>query len=78
MGCSSLKEIKLPNGLISIGSGAFTDCTSLEMIVIPSDVKEIEYAAFSGCTSLSDFEIKSPLLTYVGGSVFDNCYNLKN
>ena len=76
-GCSSLKEIKLPNGLISIGSGAFTDCTSLEMIVIPSDVKEIEYAAFSGCTSLSDFEIKSPLLTYVGGSVFDNCYNLK-
>ena len=53
-GCSSLKAIELPEGIISIGCSAFRDCKSLEKIVFPESLRTIEDEAFSGCIALRE------------------------
>ena len=52
-GCSSLKNIKLPEGITAIGTSAFRDCTSLISINIPNSVTKIDYSAFANCENLT-------------------------
>lgn len=54
---SKLESISLPQGLITIGWGAFNDCTEMESITIPTSVKNIRGAAFAGCTRLKNLVI---------------------
>ena len=51
--CSSLKNIKLPEGITAIGTSAFRDCTSLISINIPNSVTKINYSAFANCENLT-------------------------
>lgn len=46
-GCSSLKSITLPEGILRIGYGAFYGCNSLESIDMPDSVTSIDSFAFS-------------------------------
>lgn len=46
-------RVVCPDGLISIGDGAFSGCTSLVSITIPDSVESISEDAFDGCTSLT-------------------------
>ena len=39
-GCSSLRQINIPDSVTSIGSGAFHMCTSLQTILIPRGSRE--------------------------------------
>lgn len=43
MGCTKLKEIKLPETISKIGCSAFADCTQLEEITLPSRLLKNEY-----------------------------------
>ena len=43
---SSLEEVLLPNGLITIGKGTFSGCTSLKSIELPTSLREIGMNAF--------------------------------
>lgn len=52
---SSIKAIRLPDGLESIGYGAFYHCDSLKDIDIPSSVKHIEPEAFEYTPYLKAF-----------------------
>ena len=61
--CSSLKSVKLPEGLEVINSNAFYKCTALEQINIPSSVKIIQSYAFYGCTSLKTVALPEGLET---------------
>ncbi|MDF2539881.1 MAG: hypothetical protein K0S76_2902, partial [Herbinix sp.] len=63
-GCTNLKNIKLPKGLLEIGTNAFKNCNSLTEITIPSTVTKIGQHAFGGCTSLQTvtFEGTKPQL----------------
>ena len=45
----------IPDGVTSIGVGAFHNCPSLTSITIPNNVTSIGNYAFSGCTSLKAF-----------------------
>ncbi|MDY5858785.1 MAG: leucine-rich repeat protein, partial [Porphyromonas sp.] len=72
---TSLTEIKLPEGLTSIGYGAFSFCHSLTEIKLPEGLTSIGDGAFSSCHSLT--EIKLPEgLTSIGGYAFSGCHSL--
>ena len=53
-GCSSLKEITIPDSVTEIGESAFENCSSLEKITMP-DTTEIGWLAFSGCYKLGGY-----------------------
>ena len=49
--CESLKKIKIPEGVVRIGEGAFKD-SALERIILPKSLEVIEEDAFSGCDNI--------------------------
>lgn len=84
---SSLKTIELPEGLLTIGSYAFSQCKSLTSAVIPSTVTNLEKSgngaqilglgryAFSSCTALIDITFR-PMSGekpegYLGVTIYD-------
>lgn len=52
-GCEKLKEVDLPDSLITIGEYAFSK-TAVEKIVLPPNLAILEEGAFSDCKSLKD------------------------
>ena len=52
-------EVRIPEGVKTIGYRAFYACTSLTKVVIPTAVKCVEKEAFRGCTSLCDISVDS-------------------
>ncbi len=75
-GYSSLKQVTLPNGLQSIGYGAFLDSSDLESIVIPDSVTELSGAAFLGCSSLKSMTISGTIAS-IGFQMFQECVSLE-
>ena len=65
-------SVELPNGLTSIGSGAFYECSSLTTINIPEGVTSIESAAFFDCKSLTTINIPEGV-TSIEISTFECC-----
>ena len=43
---SNIEVVKIPNGVICIGNGAFWGCSSIKSITIPNSVTTIESEAF--------------------------------
>ncbi len=70
----SLTSIDLPDGLISIGWGAFCQ-TGLTSVVIPDSVTSISSNAFEGCASLTSATILADV-TSIEASTFSNCTSL--
>lgn len=60
---TSLKDVVIPEEVISIGEYAFYKCTSLERIKIPSNVATIDNNAFYLCENLRDVYIDSQTIT---------------
>ena len=76
MGCTNLKEIKIPSSVMKIGENAFEDCKNLERVVIENGVKIIDNYAFLNCISLKEIKIPSSV-TVIGDMAFLNCENLE-
>lgn len=57
IGCSDLQSVIIPNGVTSIGEGAFAE-TGLTSVAIPSTVTSIGDGAFAGCTNLQSITIQ--------------------
>ena len=74
-GCSSLKQIKLPDGLQSIGYGVFDGCSSLGEIKLPDGLQSIGYRAFGGCSNLKEIELPKGLEN-IGTGAFLDCSRL--
>ena len=72
LGC---QNTVIPNGVTSIGHGAFSDCSSLTSIVIHDSVISIGESAFSGCSSLTSITIPNSV-TSIGNWAFDGCKDL--
>ena len=67
-----LKKVVLPEGLKTIGVGAFNKCKTLEGINLPDTLTKIEDEAFLGCKALTTITIPAKLKT-IGGSAFCGC-----
>ena len=72
LGCKKLKDVKLGNKLVWIGTESFKGCKTLESITIPKNVKEIKDNAFMNATKLKTVIIKSKKLKTVCTGAFEN------
>lgn len=72
---TSVKSIKLPNSIDTIGEMAFWDYTALTSINIPDSVVTINTAAFLGCAVLKSIDIPDSVTT-IRDRVFYGCYAL--
>lgn len=77
LGCTSLKEVKLPSTLKSIDEAAFYNCSSLESIEIPEGVEQIKQFAFSGCSNLKEITIPGNVKS-IEDDAFEACESLKS
>lgn len=67
-GCSNSV---IPNGVETLGYGAFSGCETLNSIVIPDSVTEIGAYAFSDCTALTEVVIPDSV-EYIEERAFSN------
>ena len=54
-GCTALKWVRLPDGLVSFGNCAFDSCTALESVTpfLPDTLTSMSQSVFYNCTSLT-------------------------
>lgn len=72
---SAMGDITIPEGVTSIGNGAFCYCDSLTSVTIPEDVTSIGESAFQYCRSLTNVSIGDSV-TSIGSSAFYGCSSL--
>ena len=72
---AGLTEYIIPEGVTSVGYGAFSGCQSLVSITIPDCVTSIGNSAFSGCQSLVSITIPESVIS-IGNYAFSSCYSL--
>lgn len=68
--------VQIPQGVTSIGSGAFRKCEGLTGVTVPGSVTSIAGDAFRACKSLTQATL-SEGVTSLGSSVFYDCVSLK-
>ena len=72
---TEIKDLVIPNDVISISSYAFWGCSSLSSVSIPGNVTDIGRGAFWGCTGLLSVKI-SEGVSNIAESAFTGCTNL--
>ncbi len=75
-GCTKLKSIALPNGLLTIGEDAFYNCDALTSVTLPSTLVSIGAYAFQDCDKLSSVKFPASLTT-IGEEAYSDCDALK-
>lgn len=76
LGCNSLVEVNLPEGLEEIDS-SFWSCKSLETVSIPSTVISIGQHTFDNCPNLKTVKLSEGILG-IDNNAFTDCENLEN
>ena len=72
----SMRTIKIPDYIVTIGERAFFACRRLTSITLPENLKVIGDRCFSDCISLEFIKIPN-MVEQIGNGAFDNCRNLK-
>ena len=60
----------LPEGVTTIGDGAFRECSSLTSVTLPEGVTTIGEYAFKGCSSLTSVTLPEGVAT-IGRGAFN-------
>ncbi len=76
LGCTSLKTVKLPEGLKKIGFQAFSECEVLESINFPASLEDIGSNSFAYCARLDNLMFPDGL-KHIGHNAFSFCSSLK-
>lgn len=74
---SEIKNVKIADGVTSIGSYAFYACNSVTSITLPDSVTSIGADAFGYCTSLTSINIPDGV-TSIESQTFEGCRSLKS
>ncbi len=75
--CNTLKEVRLPNSVVTIKNNSFEKAVGLKTVIIGANTKEIQKAAFRGCTALENVDMPATLTT-LGNETFKDCVSLTN
>ncbi len=67
-----IEHIDVPEGVKSIGSGAFKSCGKLKSVTLPQTLKTIGPSAFKYCTALESLTIPKGVTT-MNGEAFSQC-----
>lgn len=67
--------IKVPDGVIGIGSGVFYYKSNLKEVVLPNSILFIDYNAFSNCTGLETINLPNGLQC-IGAGAFEHCESI--
>lgn len=73
----SEKSFVIPNGIKSIGNGAFYNCRNLTSLTIPDSVTNIGNWSFSYCSSLTNLTVPNSVMS-IGYFAFSECTFLNN
>lgn len=68
--------VTVPEGVHTIGEGAFKACVSLKKVVLPPGLIRIMDNAFKGCRQLEEADIPGGVC-YVGNYAFHRCHSLR-
>ena len=68
-------SINIPSGVVTIGTGAFSDCTTLTAVSIPASVQAIGDNAFYNCSALTTVSIPASV-EYISYNAFYGCSSL--
>ena len=74
-GCLNLKEITIPDYVISLGSYCFAGCENLESVNISSNITQIPSSIFYRCYSLKEVTIPEGVVG-IGNGAFWGCRGL--
>ncbi len=70
-----IKQITLPDAIVSIGESAFEGCRALTAAVLPQNLRVLGREAFARCESLTEVTI-FPKIAMIGGYAFNGCKRL--
>lgn len=70
-----VQSVVLPDGMTTIGRGAFYGCSNLQTITLPSTLVEISDYTFYGCSALESITFPETLKR-IGRSAFYGCLSL--
>lgn len=70
-GCTSLRNIRLPDNMSVIGACAFANCSNLETVTLPKALHMIGTAAFAKCESLKEIICPVSGVWHVESPVFE-------
>ena len=72
---TGIEHVNLPNGLLSIGSEAFSHCSHLKDIELPRQITILNQRLFEDCKELREIKFNENL-KHVRSSAFRNCSSL--
>ena len=74
--CNELKEVRIPDSVIEMGSDAFYGCKSLQKVYLSHSLKKISSFSFNKCNSLKGIAIPESVNT-IGKGAFLDCTRLQ-
>ncbi len=74
---TAVTSVTIPDGVLSLGLGAFGYCASLTDVSIPNSVTSFDKYVFYGCSALEHITLPDQLES-IGDACFLNCVSLKS
>jgi hypothetical protein len=75
-GNSEIRHVTIPENVLEIGVGAFSDCVNLETVILNNGLTRLKKEVFSGCRSLREINIPDSLES-IGEWAFRGCTGLE-
>lgn len=76
-GCSGIKEVNIPVGVIEIEDSAFERCSGIEKLSLPIGLESVGMSAFKNCIRITDVDLPFTLKK-LDANAFRDCYTLAN